>query len=252
MATGIPKSTSSLRRGSAARTQPVLLSYDGKVAVTDVLASEAAPAKLLWQGGESRSSENRLYFGDNLDALRLLIHDSSVRGRVSLVYIDPPYATNSVFESRSQKAAYEDTLSGASFVEFLRQRLILLRELLSDRGSIYLHLDENMVFAMKLVMDELFGAANFRNFIVRKKCNTKNYTRKTYGNIADYLLFYSKTENYVWHRPLIPWDDARAKREYTYTDHVSGRKFKKVPVHAPGYSKWRNRKTVAWSFAPSW
>jgi adenine-specific DNA-methyltransferase len=139
-----------------------------------------------------------------------------------------------VFESRSQKAAYEDMLSGARFVEYLRQRLILLRELLSDRGSIYLHLDENMVFAMKLVMDEIFGPGNFRNFIVRKKCNTKNYTRKTYGNIADYLLFYSKAEEYVWHRPVVPWDDARAKREYSYTDGVSGRRFKKVPIHAPG------------------
>ena len=162
------------------------------------------------------------------------MRDSNVRGHVSLVYIDPPYSTKSVFESRSQKAAYEDMLSGSSFVEFLRQRLILLRELLSDRGSIYLHLDENMVFAMKLVMDELFGAGNFRNFIVRKKCNPKNYTRKTYGNIADYLLFYSKSEDYVWHRPLIAWDDARAKRGSTYTDSVTGRRFKKVPIHAPG------------------
>jgi adenine-specific DNA-methyltransferase len=234
VATGIPKSTSNLPRRSPARSQPVVLSYEGKSPVAAVLASEAAPATLLWQGKQSGSLSNRLYFGDNVDALRVLLRDSSVRGHVSLVYIDPPYSTKSVFESRSQKAAYEDILSGASFVEFLRQRLIVLRELLSEQGSIYLHLDENMVFAMKLVMDELFGATNFRNFIVRKKCNTKNYTRKTYGNIADYLLFYTKTENYMWHRPLIPWDDARAKREYTYTDSLSGRKFKKVPIHAPG------------------
>ncbi len=234
MATGIPKAASENGRRSPDRSHPVVLSYDGKAQATAVLASESAPAKLLWQGKQSGSVSNRLYFGDNIDALRVLLRDSTVRGHVSLVYIDPPYSTKSVFESRSQKAAYEDMLSGAPFVEFLRQRLILLRELLSETGSIYIHLDENMVFAMKLVMDELFGAANFRNFIVRKKCNTKNYTRKTYGNIADYLLFYSKTEDYVWHRPLIPWDDARAKREYTYTDSVSGRRFKKVPVHAPG------------------
>jgi adenine-specific DNA-methyltransferase len=234
MATGIPKAASKLARPSPEPSHPIVLSYEGKSSVAAVLGSESAPAKLLWQGKQSGSISNRLYFGDNLDALRVMMRDSNVRGHVSLIYIDPPYSTKSVFESRSQKAAYEDMLSGSSFVEFLRQRLILLRELLSDRGSIYLHLDENMVFAMKLVMDELFGAGNFRNFIVRKKCNPKNYTRKTYGNIADYLLFYSKSEDYVWHRPLIAWDDARAKREYTYTDRVTGRRFKKVPIHAPG------------------
>jgi adenine-specific DNA-methyltransferase len=139
-----------------------------------------------------------------------------------------------VFESREQKFAYHDLLSGAAFVEFLRERLALLRELLSDRGSIYVHLDENMAFPMKIVMDEVFGMENFRNFITRKKCNTKNYTRRTYGNISDYILFYSKTDSYIWNRPVIAWSEDKAKKEYTYTEATTGRRFKKVPVHAPG------------------
>jgi adenine-specific DNA-methyltransferase len=97
-----------------------------------------------------------------------------------------------------------------------------------------MHLDENMAFPMKIVMDEVFGAENFRNFITRKKCNTKNYTRRTYGNISDYLLFYTKTESYVWNRPVIAWSEETAKKEYTYEDESTGRRFKKVPVHAPG------------------
>lgn len=139
-----------------------------------------------------------------------------------------------MFESRQQKVAYHDLVSGAAFVESLRERLILLRELLSDRGSIYVHLDENMAFPIKIVMDEVFGAKNFRNFITRKKCNTKNYTRLTYGNISDYILFYSKGENYAWNRPVIAWSEDTAKKEDTYVEASTGRRFKKVPVHAPG------------------
>ena len=84
--------------------------------------------------------------------------------------------------------AYTDLLEGAHYLEFLRERLILLRELLADDGSIYVHLDDNMAFLVKAVMDEVFGRANFRNWITRKKCNPKNYTRKAYGNVADLHL----------------------------------------------------------------
>ena len=203
---------------------------------------------------------NRLYFGDNLEILGTLLDDLAVRGQVSLVYIDPPYSTNSVFASREQKIAYHDLLSGAAFVEFLRERLILLRELLSERGSIYLHLDENMAFPMKIVMDEVFGAENFRNFITRKKCNTKNYTRRTYGNISDYILFYSKTETYIWNRPVVAWSEETAKKEYTYAEASTGRRFKKVPLHAPGIRNgqtgkpWRGMLPPPgkhWQFPPS-
>jgi adenine-specific DNA-methyltransferase len=125
-------------------------------------------------------------------------------------------------------------LEGAHYLEFLRERLILLRELLADDGSIYIHLDENMAFLVKAVMDEVFGRANYRNWITRKKCNPKNYTRKTYGNVADYILFYTKTDNYVWHRPVDPWTEERAAKEYQYAEPGTGRRYKKVPVHAPG------------------
>ena len=77
------------------------------------------------------------------------------------------------------------------------------------------------------------GPRIFATASPRKKCNPKNYTKKTYGNTADYLLFYTKTSNYVWNRPVEPWDDARAVKEYQYVDG-EGRRYKKVPLHAPG------------------
>ncbi len=175
-----------------------------------------------------------MYYGENLKVLAALLNDPAVSGRVELVYIDPPFATGGVFKSRKQEDAYTDLLRGAEYVEFMRQRLILLRELLSSTGSIYVHLDANMVFAIKLVMDEVFGESNFRNLITRKKCNPKNYTRKTYGNISDYILFYTKSDVYTWNRAFEPWSEEDAKREYPYIDEKTGRRYKKVPIHAPG------------------
>lgn len=180
------------------------------------------------------NSSNSLYFGDNIDVLKHLIHSQKLNGKVKLIYIDPPYGTNSVFHSRDNKNSYSDTLVGAKYLEFLRRRLILLQELLSNGGSIYLHLDNNMVFQAKLLLDEVFGAKNFRGFITRKKCSNKNSTRKTYGNISDYILFYSKTDKYTWNRAVEPWSEEKIKKEYSNIDPITKRRFKKVPIHAPG------------------
>ncbi|MBI3946109.1 MAG: site-specific DNA-methyltransferase [Armatimonadetes bacterium] len=206
------------------------LEYPGKKPVQDILSTAPGcyvPAE-TWGSGE-----NRLYHSDNLPVLAALARDGSVAGKVRLVYIDPPFATAATFESRKQKHAYDDHLVGPAFVESLRERLIWIHRLLADDGSLYLHLDERMVFHFRVILDEIFGEQNYRNCITRKKCNPKNYTRKTYGNVSDYVLFYTKTDTYVWNRPVEPWDDARAAKEYDYVDE-HGRRYKKVPVHAPG------------------
>ncbi|MDW8214436.1 MAG: DNA methyltransferase [Roseiflexaceae bacterium] len=223
--------------GSSSKTEipntslDVSLSYEGKRDITEILATPPAITRLIWGRDDA---ENFLYYGDNLPILSLLLKKQSLVGKVRLVYIDPPFATRSVYKSRSQRDAYQDLLCGAHYVEFLRQRLIFLRELLADDGSIYVHLDENMAFPIKVIMDEIFGKANFRNWITRKKCNPKNYTRKTFGNISDYILFYTKSDNYVWNRPVQPWTEETARKEYQYIEEETGRRYKKVPLHAPG------------------
>jgi adenine-specific DNA-methyltransferase len=264
MATGLPKSKAD---GPVANQTPcqagggIRLDYQGKRSPAEIIAGCPRAALAAPEPPKHRPGwTNRLYFGDNLGILGTLLDDTAVRGRVSLVYIDPPYSTNCVFESRQQRIAYHDLISGAAYVESLRERLVLLRELLSARGSMYVHLDENMVFPMKLVLDEVFGADNFRNFITRKKCNTKNYTRRAYGNVADYILFYSRSETYVWNRPVITWSEERARSEYAYVEPSTGRRFKKVPVHAPGVRNgetgkpWRGMLPPPgkhWQFPPS-
>jgi len=227
MATGVPKKGSGDNR---CRSAPEL-TYDGKASVREVLDTKAAEIRCLWKGdGES---QNRLYFGENSRILAALMEEPSIKGKVRLIYIDPPFSTQSSFYSRKQRHAYEDTRVGAEYVEFLRRRIILLAELLANDGSLYLHLDEKMVFHMKVVLDEIFGAGNYRNCIVRKKCNPKNYTRKKYGNIVDYILFYTKSGNYVWRKPIEPWTEGRTK-EYQYIEEGTGRRYMKVPLHAPG------------------
>lgn len=223
MATGITDKNASKRRAKSYRIE-----YDGKQDVNSILSGAGCVFDRIVEG----KGDNSFYYGDNINVLHHLI-DSGMAGKVRLVYIDPPYATKSAFVGRNQKHAYSDSLAGADYIEFLRERIILIRELLTDNGSMYLHLDGNMAFPMKLIMDEIFGESNCRAFITRKKCSTKNYTRNTFGNVCDYVMFYSKTGNYVWNRPYDPWDEDKMLREYPYVAE-DGRRYKKVPIHAPG------------------
>lgn len=248
MATGIPKKINTLSNGS------VSLIYRDKTTEDEI---QNVPL-VSFDEYHSSPSGKRLYFGDNLDVLRALVDDPSICGKVNLIYIDPPFATQSQFLSRKQSQAYDDMLCGAAFVEFLRKRLILLHRLLSNNGSIYIHLDEKMIFEMKIIMDEVFGAKNYRNMIVRKKCNPKNYTRKTYGNIADFILFYSKTDKYIWNKQTVPLSE-ESKKEYQYIEGDTGRKYMKVPVHAPGTrngetgKQWRGKMPPPgkhWQYTP--
>lgn len=226
MATGVPK------KDTTRKKVQISLEYDGKKSIESIL--EGKPDNYIKVGViNDDSNVNRLYFGDNLDVLHFLL-ENGYEGKIKLIYIDPPFATESVFVKRDQTHAYTDSLKGGEYVEFLRERLVLMHRLLSDDGSIYLHLDNKMAFAMKIVMDEIFGEDNCRAFITRKKCSTKNYTKNTYGNISDYIMFYSKTSKYVWNRPFDPWEIERMIEEYPCIDESTGRRYKKVPVHAPG------------------
>jgi adenine-specific DNA-methyltransferase len=237
-------------------TQGFRLEYTGKKSEETILST---PAGRYEPNSAYVDGENRLYHADNLGVLAALVQNEEVAGKVKLVYIDPPFATAAAFESRKQEHAYDDHLVGPAFVESLRERLILIHRLLADDGSLYLHLDERMIFHFRVVLDEIFGAKNFRNCITRKKCNPKNYTRKTYGNVADYILFYSKSDSYVWNRQVEPWDEIKAMKEYQYIDE-GGRHYKKVPIHAPGVrngetgKEWRGKMPPSgkhWQYLPA-
>ena len=184
-----------------------------------------------------RPEIKRLYHADNLDVLHHLVKDNNVCGKVDLIYIDPPYNTGGAFETRDFKHAYNDKFTTDGYIRFMQVRLQLLHTLLSSEGSIYVHLDSNMVFHVKILMDEIFGEKNFRGMITRKKCKSKNFTRKTYGNISDYILYYSKSDAPKWNRPYEEWCDDKILKEYPFVEEGTGRRHKRVPCHAPGTRK---------------
>lgn len=117
---------------------------------------------------------NKLIFGDNLQTLKtliemkkkgMLVNPDGTHG-VKLIYIDPPFSTRRDFKASGEnQKAYSDKLAGADFLEWIRKRLVLLRELLTDDGSVYVHLDNKKVAYVKVLMDEIFGENNFRSSI---------------------------------------------------------------------------------------
>lgn len=243
----------------------MLLHYDNKKSEGDILA-RAPMATLESVSGKGLSS--KLIQGDNLPILCTLLDD--YRGAVDLIYIDPPFATNAKFRIGTDRAntisgspgdrlAYTDTLVGAEFLEFLRERLIFLRELLSKNGSIYLHIDYKIGHYVKILMDEIFGEKNFRNDITRVKSNPKNFQRKGYGNIKDMILFYSKSNSIIWNDPRIPFSEEDIERLFRKTD-ADGRRYTTIPLHAPGETtngdtgkEWRGMKPPKgrhWRSAP--
>ncbi len=189
---------------------------------------------------------NLLIQGDNLEGLRYLLHKQKLKGQIDLVYIDPPFATNGSFtvtngraatisNSKEGEVAYLDTVTGQDFILFLQKRLELISELLSEKGSIYLHIDYKIGHYVKVLMDEIFGADNFRNDITRIKCNPKNFNRVGYGNIKDLILFYSKSAQPMWNEPREAYSEEDIRR--LFPKIKKGRRYTTVPIHAPGETK---------------
>lgn len=191
-------------------------------------------------------NENLLIRGENLSALKSLTN-KGFRNMVDLVYIDPPFATGNTFRrsddrsatissSAKDEIAYIDNKVGAEFIEFLRERLVLLKGLMSEKASIYLHIDYKIGHYVKVMMDEVFGISNFRNDLTRIKCNPKNFKRKGYGNVKDLILFYTKTDNFIWHEPMVQRADNEIERLFKKIDK-HGKRYATTPLHAPGETK---------------
>lgn len=219
----------------------MILNYENKKSEQNIINSTK---KTTFISTSEKPFINKLIKGDNLRALKTLIEDYNLRGKIDLVYIDPPFSTNSHFKMSESRAnsvskangdeiAYSDTIVGAKFLEFLRERLIFLRELMSDKASIYLHIDYKIGHYVKIIMDEVFGQKNFRNDIARIKCNPKNFKRKAYGNIKDLILLYSKSDKPTWNDLRLEFSKEDLSKLFKKIDK-EGRRYTTVPLHAPG------------------
>ena len=175
----------------------------------------ATPFQPVQEFGDTKAEwKNKLIWGDNAQALKYLI-DTGLK--VDLIYIDPPFATKSDFDKQGEVKVYRDKLAGADFVEFMRERLVLLKELLSDKGSIYVHLDSKMNSYIRVVMDEIFGKANFVNEVIWKS-KKGGSTTKTLSSTHNTIYFYSKGKDFFYKKQFREYDKKYIEETYKFED----------------------------------
>lgn len=194
------------------RAKIPILEYAGKRSKATILAEAgagigAAPLQNVRCFGDIKNGgwRNLIVQGDNLQFLKTCYRNvdplikNKVKGKVKLIYIDPPFATKSDFGGKDGERSYADKIDTAEFIESLRERLIYLRELLAEDGSIYVHLDQKMNHYVKVILDDVFGKDKFRNEIVwhyrRWSGNPKSFQK-----MHDTLFWYSKNSDYVFNR----------------------------------------------------
>lgn len=195
------------------------LVYAGKEREVDILADTISvplqPVKTF--GTNDNGWTNKLIFGDNLQIMKTLLDDPNIKGQVKLIYIDPPFATKQEFRGSQDQKAYQDKIAGAEFVEFLRKRLIYLRELLSEDGGLYVHLDWKKAHYVKVILDEIMGENNFKNEIIwRRTFAGKTITRNIAQN-ADLVFWYVRGDRYIFN-PVTTELTEKDKQQFTKND----------------------------------
>jgi len=196
------------------------LVYAGKARKEDILVdneeAKAVPLQVekIFNGTKyplaAKDWHNLLVFGDNLQVLKSFYKDEDplingkVKGKIKLIYIDPPFGTGDEYDGNKGQSAYSAKRKGADFVEFLRRRIILLHELLADDGTICVRLDYHFGHYIKVILDEVFGKDNFINEIVINRVNKKGFASRgtfrarKYPIAHDSLYLYSKTNDYFF------------------------------------------------------
>jgi adenine-specific DNA-methyltransferase len=182
--------------------------------------------------------------GNNLYFLSWMIQNG-YKNQIACVYTDPPFGTAQTFVSSESVSSYSDKLNGGAYLEFQIRRMRLIHLLLREGGILYLHIDETMLFQLKLLLDTVFGKSSYLGMITRRKCSSKNSVAKGVGDVADYVLMYAKGDRSKakLERIVYPWTEEYIKKEFPKSEKDSEgnvRKFKLVPVAASGK---RNGKT---------
>ncbi len=229
---------------------------------------------------------NKLIWGDNKLILSSLKNgpmreEIERQGGLKLIYIDPPFDVGADFsmdievgegqdgkgESFTKKPnileeiAYRDTWGkGAdSFISMIYERLILMRDLLAEDGSIYVHCDHRVSSAIRLVLDEVFGTSNYRNEIKRIKCNPKNYTTTAFGNIHDTIFLFACSSSTTLRRVYEIRDANQLATDFPQLENSTGRRYTTVALHAKGIrhgstgEPWRGVSPPSgrhWAFVP--
>lgn len=187
---------------------------------------------------------NKIYWGDNLQVMSHLM--KRFRGKVHLIYIDPPFDSKADYKKKIklrgqtvynnqnafEEKQYSDIWTNDEYLQYMYERLILMRELLSETGSIYLHCDYHKSHHLRSIMEEVFGPQNFRGEIVWRRTSAHSDSGG-YGSVHDTILFFSKSPNYSWNKPITEYEGWYVDRYYRYEDE-DGRKFKSGDLSAAG------------------
>ena len=195
--------------------------------------------------------DNRAIHGDNLLALKAL--EQEFTGRVKCIYIDVPYNTGSAFEH------YDDGVEHSVWLSLIRDRLALLRTLLADDGFIFVQIDNNEMAYLKVLLDEVFGRANFINDIIWKRRGGSANPNNRLNNVTDFILWYAKSRDYEINH-IFSKDDENTQRyikERFVFKGADGRLYRKSPLESPnprptlmyeykGYKPPKN----GWSISP--
>ena len=186
------------------------------------------PAQLRERYGEETNGWiNKIFWGDNLQVMSHLL--KKYRGQVDLVYIDPPFDSKAEYKkevklkgskvssdiSSFEEKQYNDIWTNDEYMQFMYERFILLRELLSNNGSIYVHMDENRSHYIKVIMDEVFGNNNFKREIVWRIGWISGYksAAKQWIRNHDTILYYTKSSDYTFNKKYIPYPEGYTRRD---------------------------------------
>lgn len=223
------------------------LEGDGRISLQTrelVVPSKASTA--LFANSKSledlTDSPSRLIYGDNLLAIAALLAgddiNPSMRGKVDMVYIDPPYDSKADYRTNLvlpnlvlqngptiiEQFAYSDAWANgtASYLEMITPRLFLMKELLSEKGSFYIHLDWHVCHYVKVILDEVFGRDKFVNEIIWDKGFRGTEAKRIYQRSHDVLYFYRNGADYIWNQQGQPYKDDSLSR-YNKVDENGAR-----------------------------
>ena len=183
--------------------------------------------------------DNRLIFGDNLLALKAL--EQEFTGKVKCVFIDPPYNTGSAFTH------YDDGLEHSIWLGLMRDRLEIIRRLLSDDGSLWITIDDNEAHYLKVLCDEVFGRANFVANCLWQKVYSERMDARGFSVSHDHLLVYQKTDQFFPHQ--LPKDQNAA--QFGFLDEGTGKYYRRRSLRKEGSESLRQDRPSMWYPIPA-
>jgi site-specific DNA-methyltransferase (adenine-specific)/adenine-specific DNA-methyltransferase len=187
---------------------------------------------------------NKIFWGDNLQVMSHLLKD--YLGKIDLIYIDPPFDSDAEYKkkiimrgqtitsdnSSFEEKQYGDIWTNDEYLQFMYERLILMRELLSDTGSIFVHCDYRVTSYIRIILDEVFGNQNLKNELIwQGAIGDTSAKNKKFIKSHDTIWFYSKTQSSYWNEVFQAFSDTSEK---IYRNHDEHGLYRLAPIDNPG------------------